>query len=170
MVVSSVTGPRVSYNPIDQGVFGVPFATFTIGILGVLVITGEYTTGMILMGGHGVSLGAPDALRAVIGAALFLTVGGLLGMGLGFLTRSTAGGIAAVVGIDVVAQILSHSLSASWQPRILPYLPDNAGQAVFATSQYYGSTLHPWSGFAVYCGYTAAVIAAAAITVRRRDA
>ena len=42
-----------------------------------------------------VTLGAPHALRAVIGTALFLTVLGVLAVGLGGLVRNTAGGIAA---------------------------------------------------------------------------
>jgi hypothetical protein len=204
---------RAGFDPIGQSLLGVRnFADIPVGILGVLVITGEYTTGMIraafcavprrmpvlwakaavlapalftvtltaslaaflggqaLLGSHGVSLGAPDALRAVTGAALFLTVAGLLGMGLGFLTRSTAGGIVAFVGVHEVLSLLSLALPASWQPRVDPYLPGNAGQAVFATPPYDADTLHPWTGFAVYCGYAAAVIAAAAIALRKRDA
>jgi ABC-2 type transport system permease protein len=204
---------RAGFDPVGQSLLGVRnFADVPVGILGVLVITGEYTTGMTravfcavprrlpvlwakaavlapalftvtltaslaaflggqaLLGSHGVSLGAPDALRAVTGAALFLTVAGLLGMGLGFLTRSTAGGIAAFVGVHEVLSLLSLALPASWQPHVDPYLPGNAGQAVFATPPYGADTLHPWAGFAVYCGYAAAVIAAAAIALRKRDA
>jgi ABC-2 type transport system permease protein len=204
---------RAGFDPIGPSLLGVRnFADVPVGILGVLVITGEYTTGMIwavlcavprrlpvlwakaavlapavftgtliaslaaflggqaLLGSHGVSLGAPDALRAVAGAALFLMVAGLFGMGLGFLTRSTAGGIAAFVGVQDVLSLLSLALPASWQPHVVPYLPGDAGQAVFATPPYGADTLQPWAGFAVYCGYTAAVIAAAAVALRKRDA
>ena len=45
------------------------------------------------------SLGDPHALRAVVGTALFLTVLGALGTGLGALIRNTAGGISAFVGL-----------------------------------------------------------------------
>ncbi|MGH3253273.1 MAG: hypothetical protein ACRDOI_44620 [Trebonia sp.] len=204
---------RASFDPIGQSLLGVRnFADVPAGILGVLVITGDYTTGMIravfcavpgrlpvlwakaavlaltlftvtliaspvaflggqaLLGSHGTSLGAPDALRAVTGASLFLTVAGLLGIGLGFLTRSTAGGIAAFVGLQDVLSELRLALPASWQPHVSPYLPGDAGKAVFATPPYGADTLHPWAGFAVYCGYAAAVIAAAAIALRKRDA
>jgi hypothetical protein len=204
---------RASFDPIGQSLLGVHnFADVPVGILGVLVIAGEYTTGMIratlcavprrlpvlwakaavfataaflltliasltaflggqaLLGSHGVSLAAPDALRAVPGAALFLTVAGLLAMGLGFLTRSTAGGIAAFVGIQDVLSGLALALPPGWQHRIVPYLPGNAGQAVFATPPYGGDMLHQWTGFAVYCGYAALAIAGAAVGLRRRDA
>jgi len=115
-------------------------------VLGVLVISGEYTTGMIrssfaavpkrlpvlwakagvfgavtltlmlpcafvaflvsqsMLTQHHVqtSLGQPHVLRAVVGAALFLTVVSLLGVALGALVRNTAGGIAAFAGIMFV--------------------------------------------------------------------
>jgi hypothetical protein len=204
---------RVGFDPIGQSLLGVHnFAGLPIGVLGALVITGEYTTGMIrptfcavprrlpvlwakaailapavfaviliaslsaflggqaLYGRHGVSIAAPGAVRAVLGAALFLTVMGLFGMGLGFLTRSTAGGIVAVFGAGSVLQDLGLLLPRSWQPHVMPYIPVNAGEAVFAIPPYGEDMLHPWPGFAVFCGYAAAVIAGAAFTLRRRDA
>jgi hypothetical protein len=178
MVASTVTGPRVSYNPIDQSVFGTPFATFTIGILGVLVITGEYTTGMILAtfcavprrlsvlwakaaafsavvftvmlatalaafwtgqaryGSGGATLASPGALRSVTGTAVFLTMTGLIGVGLGFLTRSTAGGVTAVIGFALVLPQAGDVLPASWQPHVVPYLPFQAGEAVYVVQPY----------------------------------
>jgi ABC-2 type transport system permease protein len=204
---------RAGFDPVGQSLLGVRnFADVPAGILGVLLVTGDYTTGMVravfcavprrlpvlwakaavlapalftvtllaslaaflggqaLLGRHGVSLGAPGALRAVAGAALFLTVAGLLGTGLGFLTRSTAGGIAAFVGVQDVLSEFRLALPASWQPHVGPYLPGDAGKAVFATPPYGADTLHPWAGFAVYCGYAAAVLAVAAIALRKRDA
>ena len=76
---------------------------------------GRRVGGQALLGGHGVSLAAPNAARAVLGAALFLTVTGLFGLELGFVTRRTAGGIAAVVGIDLVLQDLAVVLPANWR-------------------------------------------------------
>ena len=48
------------------------------------------------------TLSSPHVLRAVIGAALFLTVTGLLGVSLGALVRNTAGGIATFAGLMFV--------------------------------------------------------------------
>ena len=47
------------------------------------------------------TLSSPHVLRAVVGAALFLTVTGLFGLSLGALVRNTAGGIATFAGPDV---------------------------------------------------------------------
>ena len=38
---------RADFNPINQSLIGVNLAELTVGVLGVLVVTGEYATGMI---------------------------------------------------------------------------------------------------------------------------
>ncbi len=203
---------RSSFNPVDESLLGVYLAALTVSLLGVLVITGEYASGMIRAtfcavprrlpvlwakivvfalaafaltlsaslaafligqaryGSHGVSLGAPNALRAVVGAAVYLTITGLIGLGLGSLIRNTAGGVTAAVGLVFVLPYLADLLLPSWRPHIVPYLPSQAGQALFVVSRSGQSLLHPWAGLAVFSGYAAVTIAAAAIALRLRDA
>ena len=133
-------------------------------MLGVLVISGEYSTGMIrsslmavpqrlpvlwaklavfcsvtfvlmlwcaligffgvqaIVAGQGVdhALGDPDALRVVVGSALYLTAIGALGVGLGALLRNTAAAISAFVGLlfvlPAVSALLPGGLGASIEP------------------------------------------------------
>lgn len=205
---------RATFDSIDNGVGGYHLAQLAIGVLGVLVISGEYSTGMIrsslmavprrlpvlwaklgifsavtfvlmlistfvsflavqaIVTKHGQqhSLGDPHALRAVVGTALFLTVVGALGLGLGALVRNTAGGIASFVGLLFVLPGITALLPHTVADSVNPYLPLNAGFTV-ATSTFEDSHhLSPWGGFAVFCGYTAIVIAAAAVRMVRRDA
>ena len=202
---------RVRFDPTGVSLRGVFLAQLAIGVLGVLLITGEYSTGMIratlsavpkrlpvlwakaglfavvaaitmipaalvaflggqaLLGTHGTTLGASGMARAVIGAGLYLTVVGLLGVGLGFIIRNTAGAIATLFGLLLVLPILGQVLPSSWAKHVVPYLPSNAGQAVMSIHQAPGD-LAPWTGFAVFCGYAAAAIIAAAILLKRRDA
>jgi ABC-2 type transport system permease protein len=205
---------RAVYDAIDTGVGGYHLAQLAIGVLGVLVISGEYSTGMIrsslmavprrlpvlaaklgifaavtfvlmlvatvisffgvqaIVAGHGLDhgLGDPHALRAVVGTALFLTVLGALGVGLGALIRNTAGGIAAFVGLLFVLPGVTALLPHTTADAVGPYLPLNAATSV-ATSTFENSHhLSPWGGFAVFCGYTAVVLAAAAVQLVRRDA
>jgi hypothetical protein len=49
---------------------------------------------------------------------------------------------------------------------------EQAGQAIIGHTKFTppGHLLLPWTGFAVFCGYAAAVLVAAAITISRRDA
>lgn len=204
-------GELATFSPVSQSLLGVNLAQLAVGVLGVLIISGEYATGMIratlsavparlpvlwakltvfsgvmflvslvsafaaffigqaLLGTHGVGLGAPHALRAVIGVALYLTVVGALSMGIGFAVRSTAGGIAAVFGLLLVLPGLGNALPSSWQPHILPYLPSNAGSSLFTLHPDAGS-LGPWTGFAVMCLWAAAAILGGALLLERRDA
>jgi ABC-2 type transport system permease protein len=204
---------QATYDSIDTAAGGYHLAQLAIGVLGVLVVTGEYATGMIrssfmavphrlpvlwakaavfaavtfvlmlissFVSFFGVmaivkqnhvqhSLGDPHALRVVVGAALFLTVLGLLAVGLGGLIRSTAGAIAAFAGLlfvlPGVVAILPHSIDHA----VSPYLPLSAGSAV-ATSTFDGQHLAPWTGFALFCGYAAIALAAAAVRIVRSDA
>jgi ABC-2 type transport system permease protein len=207
-------GERARYDPIDNGVGGYHLAQLAIGVLGVIVMSGEYATGMIrstlmavphrlpvlwakslvfaavtfvlMLASSFVSffgvqaivaqrnlqahLGDPHALRAVVGTALFLTVLGVLSVGLGGLLRSTAGGIAAFVGLLFVLPGITALLPSNIGDAISPYLPLNAGFAV-ATSTFDNSHhLAPWTGFGVFCAYAVVAVAAAAVALVRRDA
>jgi hypothetical protein len=199
------------FEPVARSLGGVQLAQLAIGVLGVLVVTGEYATGMIrsslmavprrvpvlgaklvvfgactfvltlvsafvafllgqqLLGAHGTTLSAPGALRAVIGVALYLTVVAALAVGLGFLLRSTAGGIATLVGLLLVLPGLGRLLPTSWQNHILPYLPSNAGAGVWAVRSDPGM-LGTWTGFAVFCAWAVAALVLGAVVLKRRDA
>ena len=203
----------LGFDPTTRALSGIFLAQLAIGVLGVLLITGEYATGMIratfaavparlpvlwakaavfaavtlvlmvptVLGafliGQSIltskhlqtSLSSSGVLRAVIGAALFLTVVGLLGIGLGALLRNTAGGISTLFGLLFVLPIIVRFLPSSWSDPINKYLPSNAGEAI--THVHPDPTLlAPWTGFGLFCGYAVVVFIAAAISLRRRDA
>jgi ABC-2 type transport system permease protein len=202
---------RARFDPVGRSLGGVGLAQLAIGVLGVLVVTGEYATGMIraslmavprrlpvlgaklvvfsactfvlglvsafvafllgqqLLGTHGTTLGAPHVLRTVIGVALYLTVVGALAVGLGFILRSTAGGIATLVGLLLVLPGLARLLPDTWQPHVVPYLPSSAGASVWAVQPETGM-LSAWAGFAVFCAWALAALVLGAIVLERRDA
>jgi ABC-2 type transport system permease protein len=208
---------KAGFRPLETSLIGVTVAQLAIGVLGVMIISGEYSTGMIrstfaavpkrlpvlwgkagvfalitfvlalpstliaffaaqaILKGHSflghdiaLSFSDPGVSRAVIGGALYLTLIGLFGLGLGAILRSTAGGISAFAGILFVLPPLMNVLPASWNNAISPYLPSNAGQAIMQS----GSPAHslaPWTGLGVFAAYTAVLIAFAAIQLRQRD-
>lgn len=204
-------GELAHFSAVSRSLFGVNLAQLAVVVLGVLIISGEYATGMIratlsaapkrlpvlwakltvvsavmfvtsliaagiafflgqaLLSSHGVGIGAPHAVRAIIGAALYLTLVGVLSMGVGFAVRNTAGGIASVFGLLLVIPGLGNALPASWQPHVLPYLPSNAGSSLFTLNPDPGS-LGPWTGFLVLCLWAAAAVAAGAYRLMRKDA
>jgi ABC-2 type transport system permease protein len=214
---SQSAADKASFNPLETTVIGITFAQLAIGALGVTIISGEYSTGMIRstfaavprrlpvlwakaavfwlvtlavsvpamliaffsaqtilrghsINGHDIALSFSDAgvARAVLGGALYLSLVGVLGIGLGAILRSTAGGISAIAGLLFVLPPLMNVLPSSWNDAISPYLPSNAGQAILSVSPSVTS-LAPWTGLGLFAAYTAASIAVAAILLRRRD-
>jgi hypothetical protein len=123
----------------------------------------------ILTGHHlDVALSHPGVPRALIGAALYLTAIGLFGLGLGAIVRNTAGGIALLVGLMFMLPPIISLLPTSVQNSVDPYLPANAGGAVWTINPD-PNTLAPWTGLAVFAGYAAVSIAIGAVLMARRD-
>jgi ABC-2 type transport system permease protein len=202
---------QASFNPIDTTLAGFNLAQLAVGVLGVLLVTGEYATGMIratfgavprrlpvlwakaalyagvtfvlmlvaafaaflggqqLLGTHGTTLSAPGALRAVVGVAGYLALIGVFSVALGFIIRSTAGGVATLFGLLLVLPTLGLLLPSSWRDHLLPYLPSNAGAAIF--SAHTGTdSLSATTGLLVLLGWVVAAVACAALVLERRDA
>ena len=116
------------------------------------------------------TLSTPGAERAIIGAALYLTLIGLLGVGLGFLIRNTAGAIATLFGIVLVAPLLANALPTPYSTDISKYLPLNAGSQILITVNPDPNMLTPWAGIGVTALYAIAALIAGAIMLNRRDA
>ena len=211
---SSGGGRIFGFDATQASLRGVYLAQLAIGVLGVLVITGEYTTGMIRSSlaatprrypvlvaksavfavvSFAVSLAAtftgfllgqvaqasthkqatlstPGAERAILGAAVYLTLIGLLGVGLGFLLRSTAGAIATLFGIVLVAPLLARALPSPYDTDVSKYLPLNAGTQITATMNLDPTLLAPWAGIGITALYAAAALAIGAFVLLRRDA
>jgi ABC-2 type transport system permease protein len=124
---------------------------------------------MLSGSGLGVGLGAPGAMRSVVGAALYLTVAGLIGITLGALVRNTAAGISIFVSAFYIVPPLLSALPAAVDRHVSPYLPSNAGEAIYR--DFTGlDWLSPWTGFALLCAYAVVLVGAAAWRLLRFDA
>jgi hypothetical protein len=160
---------RVSVLAAKAAVFGAVAA-----VTGIASSLAAFFIGQALLAGKaiGTHIGAPGALRSVIGAGLYLAVLGLFALGLGTLIRRTAGAIAAVIGLVIILPVLVQGLPSSWQAAATRCLPSVAGQAIIGRTKFAppGQLLPPWTGFALFCAYTAVVLTAAALTLNRRDA
>ncbi|MFD0632862.1 ABC transporter permease subunit [Catenulispora yoronensis] len=116
-------------------------------------------------------LSTPGALRIVFGTGLYLTVVGLLGVGLGTIIRSTAGAIAALFATLLVLPVLGEVLNfTSFGDKVNPYLPSNAGQALLVVHTEASGQMRPWPGFALFVGYAVATFVVAAYLMKKRDA
>jgi ABC-type transport system involved in multi-copper enzyme maturation permease subunit len=120
-------------------------------------------------GGSVISLMAPSVLRTVVGSSLYLTLVVIIGLALGALLRKTAAALAVFAAVffivPIVVGALPHSITG-----FAPYLPSNAGGAMWGNLLTSGHEPSPWAGFAVLCGYAVVLTAAAAWRLRRHDA
>jgi ABC-2 type transport system permease protein len=209
---------KASFDALNTTLFGVQLAELAVGVLGVLMLAGEYTTGAIrstlsavpkrlpvlwakalslgavvfvlmlissaaaigigrtilsghLIYGHDIAsaLTGGTAVRGAVGAALYLTLVAVFGIALAAILRSTAAGIATLAGILFVLPGLANLLPSGLKDAVWPYLPGNAGSAILNAHQS-ATTLAPWTGLALFAGYTAVLLATGALLLKRRDA
>ena len=120
-------------------------------------------------GGSVISLTDPGVLRTVLGASLYLTVVAVIGLALGALLRKTAAGLSVFAAVFFVLPVVAGALPPSITG-FAPYLPSNAGGALWGSPLNTTSALSPWTGFAVLCGYAIVLTAAAAWQLHHRDA
>ncbi len=73
---------------------------------------------------HSAGLTVRGALRAVLGAALYMLIVTLIGVGLGAIIRHTAGAISALFGLVLVLPQLVIVLPQPWNSRVQRLLPE----------------------------------------------
>src|SRR3984957_17583128 len=166
-------------NAVSTSLSGTLFAVVAFGVLGALMMSGEYSTGMIrssltavprrlpvlwgklavlagaifsislvasfisfflgqvLLNSHhlNVAITAPGVLRSVVGAALYVTVAGMMGVALGALLRNAAAGISVFVAVFFVIPPLTGLLPASVSNYLTQYLPSNAGEVLWGGTE-----------------------------------
>lgn len=135
----------------------------------VLAFACFFLTQAILTGKHGgLSLAHPGALRAVLAAGFTLAACALVGLGAGAIIRHTAGAIAAAITVVGLLAVLCLALPAPWQTRLGKFTLPFAAYAEVSGHQPAG-LLSPGLSLLVLAAWPAAVLAAAAIVLTRRD-
>lgn len=204
---------------------GINFTVLIAAVLGALMITGEYGTGMIkstftadprrlgalfgkalifavttfivglvsliisalvdtplLSSKSNISLdwGNGTFWLALVGGAGFLALAGLLAMFIGAIIRTSAGGIAAGIGLLFVANIGMNIVvgitNADWAKNVTAFLPSSAGSLMFGYGAGTSSvkdglvTLDQTQGLLVMLAWAVVSGILAVVLVKRRDA
>ena len=118
--------------------------------LGIVTSVAMFLIAQTIFDSYGVpstDLGNTDALRAVIGIGAGTPFYALIGLALGFLLRSTAGAITAVLALIWVPEIFSAFLPSWWRENVLSRLP-GASLDSFTIGHIVDSSTHPeaWQG------------------------
>jgi ABC-2 type transport system permease protein len=167
---------------IRSGLTAVPrrgrfLAAKAVVVAGLTFVAAETTAmvsffiGQALISGHApiATLDQPHVLRAVIGCGLYGMVIGLLGLALGALLRHAAAAITVLVALLYVLPGIAAALPTSIERPVLKFWPTQAGQQI-ANVVPGLHALSPWAGFGVTCAFVAILLAAAHLSLQRRDA
>ena len=212
-------GAGCTIEPTRVSLTGIEVSQAVVAVLAVLVISGEYSTGMIrvtltamprrwtalaakaavltvlvlaaaaiavagslaagrlLLAGNGVTAASGivadgPVLRAAVGAVLYLTLVGLLALGIATIVRDPAVATGAVLGSLYVPPVIALFLGSepTWQHWIERYTPTNAGLAILNTTGLPGQVIGPWAGLGVLAAWAAGALLAAGVLLRVRDA
>ena len=200
---------------VQSSTFGVFLTQLVVAVLGVLVMSGEYGTGMsrstftavprrlpvlaakaavlfvvtFLVGlvamvgsylvstavyaGYDVSasLADPDLFMPMLGASLYLALVAVFSLGVGFMVRSSAGGIGIVLALLLVVPTILQLIPADWAQDVHPYLLSMAGTNMFAPAELTGTeVLTAWQDLLVVLAWVSASLAGAAALLVKRDA
>ena len=219
------TGEAARMYVVSLVTVGVTFGQLVVAVLGTLVITGEYGTGMIrstlaavpkrtpalvakvlvfgvvtfvvslismvitalivtpILSGVGISFSLvdPRIVVPVLGAAGALALVGVMALALGAIIRNSAGGLAASLGLLLVAPIilgLVYSLTQStWALNVSAVIPGTAADRMrsYVASEALPTQpgvlqLEPWQGGLVLFAWFAVFFVIAAVLLKRRDA
>ena len=225
---------------VTAATLGISFSQLVSAVLGALVITGEYGTGMIrstfaavpkrlpaivakvivfgvstfvvglvsliatalvtapLLPSKGINpdFGDGAVWLALVGGAGYLALVGVLSLAIGLILRSSAGSIAASLGlvlvVPIILQVLARVTQAEWPGNIAAFLPSDAGGKLYAypaaaeavtqapngaggtggtaAATVQNITLDSWQGLLVLVAWFVVAIVVGAILVKRRDA
>lgn len=143
-------------------------------VLGTAVAGASFgATQAILRDHHGMSLGDPGALRAVVASALLAPLCALVGMALGALVRHAAGTVVAVVGVLLLLPSLFLGETYRWAKEIGNAMPLTAWRALVENpARDYGAEKYPVSvteAWTVFGAWSLVAVVVAVAVVHRRD-
>jgi ABC-2 type transport system permease protein len=223
---AQVSADQANSYLVSASTIGVVFTQLAVAVLGVLVISGEYATGMIrstytadprrlgayfakfivlavvvfvvgvisigisglvataILHARGLDPDLTDSsvLLPLLGGAAYLALIAMLAFALGAIIRSSAGGIATILGALLVLPIvgsLAYGLTqAKWIENATAFLPSQAGGQLYAymppnsvqvTTDSGLITLNAWEGGLVVLAWVVVATLVGAILTKRRD-
>ncbi|MDH6221605.1 ABC-2 type transport system permease protein [Streptomyces pseudovenezuelae] len=140
--------------------------------VGIAVSLAGFLVGQASLSGAGaphLALSEGVALRGIVGGGLYLALAGLFGLALGTVIRSTTATVTTLFGVMLIVQAFAPALPAGLGDWVSKYWPPIAGGQII-TSYQDPTLLSPWAGVGVMAGCVAALLTAAFVVFRKRDA
>ena len=137
-------------------------------VTGLVAVSAAYLgVRLVLVAAHvpTVAAGPSAVFVTALGTGAYLSGIALIGMGFGWVVRSTVGSLASFFGLMYVPPLLA--LVPGVAP-VAPFLPSNAGGALLRASV--AEPAMAAVGGAAFAAWIAALLVVAALVLRRRDA
>lgn len=116
----------------------------------------------------GVDLADPGVLRAVAGSGLYLAVLAVFALAAGTILRNGAVAVTTLIlGVLILPNVLGQFGAAG--RAVSRWWPTHAGYQLLHVDRLAGQPA-PWTGFVIFTGATAVLLALAAVLLVRRDA
>ncbi|MGW6459976.1 ABC transporter permease [Streptomyces sp. NPDC055078] len=140
--------------------------------VGVVVSLCGFLIGQASLSGAGaphLALSDGVALRGVFGGGVYLALAALFGLAVGAVIRSTTATVTTLFGVMLIVQAFAPALPGGVGDWVSKYWPPMAGGQII-TAVRDPELLGPWAGLGVMAGCVAALLAAAFVVFRKRDA
>ncbi len=108
-----------------------------------------------------------DVLRSYLLAGVYVVGIALIGLGLAEILRNSAGGITSLAGLIFVLPIVFQLIPGDFFTQVRKYLP-GSGRQLFAT-QIAPGAINQWEGGLILVGWVVVLMAAAVVSLKRRD-
>ena len=139
-------------------------------VVALVISFASFFLGQLMLGDHGTDLGAPNVLRAVFGAAVYMTLLTMFSMGVAAMLRSPMLSLGILMPFFFLVSPILGSVSAT--KKIAQYFPDQAGlkimQVVDPPSD--DAPYGPWGGLGILLVWAAVALIVGYVLLKKRDA
>ncbi|MFI8259183.1 MULTISPECIES: ABC transporter permease subunit [unclassified Streptomyces] len=178
-----VVGTEYSSGMIRTSLAAVPRrASFLAGKLivatGLALVVGLVTSflsfflGQAILGDRSIGIDAPNVLRAVIGAGLYMAMIALFSMGVATILRSSMLSLGILMPFFFLVSTILGAVSAT--RKVAQYFPDQAGSKIMQVipgAMDSGETPYgPWGGFGIMALWVLAAVLGGYLVLKKRDA
>jgi ABC-2 type transport system permease protein len=124
---------------------------------------------------NALDLSEPDtSLMPLLGAASYLALMAMMGVGVGFIIRNGPGALAVGIGLVFVAPLLVSFFPRvddfAWIHDLASYLPSNAGQSLFLSGGMSGNALETIPAIITMVAWAAVALVGGLTVLKTRDA
>lgn len=122
-------------RPVVLGAKAIVMAVVAL-VVGEILSFATFFMGHAILAGTAshVSLGDPGVIRVLIESGVYLSLMGLIGLGIASILRNSAGSIAAFAGLLLIVTLILGAMPQAIQNAVSRYLPANIGSTVFSVS------------------------------------